>query len=130
LIVGIVTAVLLLPTSLATTLATDATLALVLFAPFAFCASLSLAMAPAALQVVTPGPLRAQVSAIWLLVLNLVTGFVGALGVGLLNQFLFADDAAIGKSMALLCGLSLPLAAIALASARGAFRTAAAEQGS
>jgi hypothetical protein len=69
------------------------------------------------------------VSAIWLLVLNLVTGLVGALGVGLLNQFLFADDAAIGKSMALLCGVSLPLAALALAACRGPFRAAAAQAG-
>jgi MFS family permease len=126
--VGIGTAAVLFPASIAATLVTDASLALLLFAPFVFCASLSLAMPPAALQVVTPGPLRAQVSAIWLLVLNLVTGLVGALGVGLLNQFLFASDAAIGRSMALLCGLSLPLAAVLLWRALPAFRAAAAEQ--
>jgi MFS family permease len=129
LVVGFGTALVLLPVSLAATLVTDAGTALLLFAPFVFCASLSLAMPPAALQVVTPGPLRAQVSAIWLLVLNLVTGLVGALGVGLLNQFLFADDAAIGKSMALLCAVSLPLAALALAACRGPFRAAAAAAG-
>jgi MFS family permease len=126
--VGIGTALVLLPASLAATLVTDGTTAIALFAPFVFCASLSLAMPPAALQVVTPGPLRAQVSAIWLLVLNLITGLVGALGVGLLNDFLFASDAAIGKSMALLCAVSLPLAALILWRALPAFRAAAAEQ--
>jgi MFS family permease len=126
--VGLGAALLLLPVSLAATLATSADTALLLFAPFVFLASMSLAVAPAALQVVTPGPLRAQVSAIWMLVLNLITGFVGVAGVGLINDLVFGSGEAIGKSMALLCGVSLPVAAILLWRALPAFRAAAAEQ--
>lgn len=124
--VGILAALLLLPIGAAATLAPNARLAVILFCPFVFCASLSIAVAPAALQVVTPGALRAQVSAVWMLVLNLVTGFIGAGGVGILNDRLFGTDAGIGYAMALLNGISVPLGALALWRCRADFRAAAA----
>lgn len=126
--VGLTAALLLLPLSAAATLAPSAPLAVAIFCPFVFCASLSMAVAPAALQVITPGPFRAQVSALWMLALNLVTGLLGALGVGVVNDWLFGRDDTLGQAMALINCLCVPVAAFALWRALQPFRAAASEQ--
>jgi MFS family permease len=122
--VGLAAAVPLLPVSVMATLNTAPELGVVLFCPLIFLASLSMAVAPAALQVVTPNPLRAQVSATWMLVLNLITAVLGAWAVGFLTDNLFGDEMAVGRSMALVNGISIPLAAIALWFARRPFAAA------
>jgi MFS family permease len=103
-------------------------LVVALFCPFVFFASLSMALAPAALQVVAPNQMRAQISATWMLVLNLVTAGVGPTAVGALTDHLFGDPLAVGKSMALVNCISVPLAALALWAALAPFRKAAEEQ--
>jgi hypothetical protein len=92
----------------------DRSLAVSLFVPLTFCASLSLACAPAALQIVTPGPLRAQISAAWMLALNVITAIVGPTSVGVIADILFEGPMSIGKSLALVNCVSVPLAALAL----------------
>ncbi len=124
--VALLSSALLLPTLLAATLNTDPARAVLLFAPFVFCASLTMAVAPAALQVVTPNALRAQVSAMWMLVLNLVTALFGAWVVGHVTDAVFADPQAVGRSMALVNGISVPLGALALWLARRPFQALAA----
>jgi len=118
----------LLPLSTVTALVTDPDLAVALFGPLIFFASLSMALAPAALQVVTPNQMRGQVSAVWMLVLNLVTAGVGPSAVGAITDYVFGDPLAVGRSIALVNCLSVPLAALALWAALAPFRDAAGEQ--
>jgi hypothetical protein len=122
--VGLIAAVGLLPLSALATTTTDPPLAVLLFAPFVFFASLSMAMAPAALQLVTPNQMRAQISATWMLVLNIVTAGVGPTAVGFISDAVFGDPKAIGQSMALVNCVSVPLAAFALWGALKPFRAA------
>lgn len=122
--VGIGAAALLLPLSYVATTTADPDLALWLFGPFVFAASISMAVAPAALQVVTPNQMRAQVSATWMLVLNIVTAGVGPTAVGFISSFILRDDMAVGAAIALVNCVSVPLAALALWSGLGAFRAA------
>ncbi len=126
--VALLAAVGLLPLSAVPAFVTDRDLAVALFGPLIFFASLSMALAPAALQVVTPNQMRGQVSAVWMLVMNLVTASVGPSAVGAITDHVFGDPLAVGKSIALVNCLSVPLAALALWAALAHFRNAAAEQ--
>ncbi|MSR08453.1 MAG: MFS transporter [Gammaproteobacteria bacterium] len=126
--VALIAAAALWPLSALATTATDPGLVLLLFCPFVFFASLSMAMAPAALQLVAPNQMRAQISATWMLVLNLVTAGVGPTAVGAITDFYFGDPLAVGQSMALVNCISVPLAALALWAALAPFRKAAEEQ--
>lgn len=112
--VGLAAATLLFPLCLFATTGSDRALAVLLFCPLTFCASLSLGCAPAALQVVTPGPMRGQVSAAWMLCLNVITAIVGPTSVGLIADQVFGDRMAVGQSLALVNCVSVPLAAVAL----------------
>lgn len=112
--VGIVTAFLLIPLSFLATWGSDPKLALILFCPFVFFASLSMAVAPAALQLVAPNQMRAQISATWMLVLNISTACIGGMGVGIISSFVFGDEMAVGRSIALVNCASMPLAILAL----------------
>lgn len=122
--VAIGAALALLPLSYIATTQTDPDIALWLFGPFVFAASISMAVAPAALQVVTPNQMRAQVSATWMLVLNIVTAGVGPTAVGFISSFVLGDDMALGSAIALVNCVSVPLAALALWSGIGAMRSA------
>jgi hypothetical protein len=126
--VGLIAAAGLFPFAVTATTVASPALTVILFAPLVFFASLSMGVAPAALQVVTPNAMRAQISATWMLVLNLLTASIGPYAVGLLNDQLFNDPLAVGKSIALVCGVCVPLGAVALLLCRPAFRDAAAEQ--
>jgi hypothetical protein len=126
--VALVAAAGLWPLSAVATTMTDPTLVLALFGPFVFFASLSMAMAPAALQLVAPNQMRAQISATWMLALNLVTAGVGPTAVGVITDLVFGDPLAVGKSMALVNCISVPIAAVALWAALAPFRKAASEQ--
>ncbi len=128
--VGMTAAALLFPLCLFATTGDDRGVAVALFCPLAFCASLSLACAPAALQVVTPGPMRAQVSAAWMLCLNIITAIVGPTAVGLIAGQVFGDQMAVGKSVALVNCVSVPLAAVALWFGRRPFAAAVPAAGS
>ncbi len=118
----------LLPLSAVSAAVTDRDTVIALFGPLIFFASLSMALAPAALQVVTPNQMRGQVSAVWMLVLNLVTAGAGPSAVGVITDYVFANPLAVGKSIALVNCLAVPLAALTLWAALKPFRKAAEEQ--
>jgi hypothetical protein len=120
--VGIGAGLILLPLSLVSTTTTDPDIAIWLFGPFVFCASIGIAAAPAALQVVTPNQMRAQISATWMLVLNLVTAGLGPSAVGFISSYVLADDMAVGTAIALVNCICVPLAALALWLGLGTFR--------
>ena len=122
--VGLMACALLLPLCLFATTGSDRGVAVALFMPLVFCASLSLACAPAALQVVTPGPLRAQISAAWMLFLNVATAIIGPTSVGIIADQVFGDRMAVGQSLAVINCVSVPLAALALWYGRGYYAQA------
>ncbi len=55
----------------------------------------------AALQKLVPGPLRARMAALYLLVVTLLSGVLGPISVGLATDHLFGSPHAIGQSLAL-----------------------------
>jgi len=122
--VGMLAALLLLPLSYLSTTTDDPQLAVLLFCPFILSASLAMAVAPMALQIVTPNQMRAQISATWMLVLNLVTAGVGPTAVGLITDYVFVDTQAIGQSIALVNCVSVPVAALCLWRGLRPFRAA------
>jgi MFS family permease len=67
-----------------------------------------------ALQLMTPNRLRGQVAACYFLVANLLGLGAGPTVVAMITDFVFASDAAIGKSIALAGGLLCPLGAFIL----------------
>ncbi|MGI9330496.1 MAG: spinster family MFS transporter [Gammaproteobacteria bacterium] len=107
--VGMVGAVGAAPFALSAGLAGTPVLATVLLAPMIFFASCSLGAAPTALQLITPNRYRAQVSAVYLLVLNLIATGAAPWIVGFATDYLFKDPLAVGQSMALV-GIAAPLA--------------------
>ena len=84
--VGIMAALFMIPVSLLATTLTDRTAVLVFACLFAFGASISMGLAPTALQLVTPNRLRGQIGAAWMLFLNIVTACVGVWGIGWIND--------------------------------------------
>jgi MFS family permease len=122
--IGIGVALLLLVPSLLGTTLTEPRLAVPAFAVLVFFGSLTIAVGPAGLQLVTPGPVRAQISALWMLVLNLVTAAIGPTLVGIVTDRVFGDPLAVGKSMAVINVVCMPLALLLLWSGLRVFRAA------
>jgi len=54
---------------------------------------------PAFLQQVTPSPIRAQVSALFLFVINMAGLGFGATAIALVTDYVFHDELAVGHSM-------------------------------
>jgi len=103
-----------LPFALAMPLVEDARLAVALLAPTTFLLSAPVGLSAAAIQLMTPNHLRAQVTAIYLLVVALIGTGLGPIAVAVPTDFLFRDPLAIGKSLALVVIILLPLGALSL----------------
>ena len=76
--------------------------------------SMPLGCAAAALQEIVPSNMRAQASAVYLFVLNMVGLGLGPTAVALCTDLLFGDDMAVGQSLALVCSSALLSAALLL----------------
>ncbi|MEZ5597994.1 MAG: MFS transporter [Pseudomonadales bacterium] len=74
------------------------------------------------LQLMTPNRLRGQVVAVYSLVANLIGMGLGPTVVALMTDYVFGDDAAIGKSIALATAVLCPVAAFILWRGRPAIR--------
>jgi MFS family permease len=111
--VGLLAGLALVPFGASCTLVTDADTLLGLFLPVGFFTSFAYGAGAAALTVLTPGPMRAQASAIYLLFVNLIGIGLGPLITALLTDYVFGSDLAVGKSVAVVCGVA-PLIAAAL----------------
>ncbi|HEY6869246.1 MAG TPA: MFS transporter [Novosphingobium sp.] len=79
-------------------------------------------VAGAALQIVTPGRMRGQVSAVYLLVFNLIGLGCGPSIVAFFTDFVFHDDTMVGWSLLLTHLLFAPLAAWLMLTAAAAVR--------
>ena len=125
--VGMIAGLALLPFAATATVVDGLTLSLLLFCPMMFFASFPLGAAAQALQMVTPNEMRGQVSAIYMLFLNLLSYGLGPLIVGITTDYVFADEGAVGYSLALVSAVSAPVAAFVTAKGLAPFRQAAAE---
>ena len=126
--VAIMAALLMVPVSLVATRFTDPTLALAIMAPFAFGASISMGLAPAALQLVTPNRLRAQIGAAWMLFLNLITASVGPWAVGWISDSVYADPMRIGEAITIVNVASVAVGGVILLLTLKPFREAVEKQ--
>jgi len=88
---------------------------LLFFAPMGVCAIWlgMAAIAPSAIQLVTPPELRGRVSAVYLLAVGLLGMTVGPAMVGLLTDFVFRDPAKIHLSLATTFGILATIAGVA-----------------
>jgi MFS family permease len=127
--VGLIAAVALIPLGAACTLVPDAATMLVIFVPIGFFTSFAYGAGAAALTVLTPGPMRAQASAIYLLFVNLIGIGLGPLLTALLTDYVFGSDLAVGKSVAVVAGVSPAIAAALFAWGLRHFRASVAALG-
>lgn len=84
------------------------------FFGFMFFAAVPYGAAAAALQLITPNEMRAQSSAVYLLVLNLLGIGLGPLAVALFTDYVFVDPAAVGLSMAIVSVVAGVLGSVVL----------------
>jgi MFS family permease len=122
--VGLISAVLLLPLSFLSTRMTDSSVTIALLCPFVFCASMPIAAAPATLQILVPNQMRAQLSATWMLALNIISTAAGPTMVGFITEYVLHDDMAVGSSVTLVNCISVPIGGLLLWSALRPFRRA------
>jgi MFS family permease len=83
-----------------------AALSLTLIGPGVFCLVLPMGTVGAALTVIFPNQVRAQVSALYLFILNLGGQSLGPLLPGLFTDYLFRDQKMVGASYALTMSIS------------------------
>jgi MFS family permease len=124
--VGLIAALALIPCGALCTLMPGATAALVLFLPIGWFTSFAYGAGAAALTVLTPGPMRAQASAIYLMFVNLIGIGLGPFLTALLTDYVFRSDLAVGKSVAVVAGVSPAIAAALFAWGLPHFRHAVA----
>jgi MFS family permease len=106
----LVATILVLPTSVLFPLMPTAAWSLVLVGANTFFASLGIAPANAALQVVTPNEMRGLVRAMYQFVFNVVGYFLGPLFVAFFTVIVFRDDAAIRYSLTTAAAIVGPIA--------------------
>lgn len=119
---GIIAAVGLTPFVILLPLMPTANLALMLYAPLMFFNSFGFGAAVAALQLITPNQMRGQISAVYLFMINLLGIGLGPFLTGWITDAVFADEVAVGYSIALVAGISAPVAAFCLWSGLGDYR--------
>ena len=115
--------VLLVPFAVAYPLVTDPRLAVALVAGFNFFAGFPFGGGYAALQEITPSRMRGQVAAIFTLLVNVIGG-LGPTVVALFTNYVFEDERALPKSLALTAAVAMPFGIAALWSAARHYRRA------
>ncbi|HEY9318786.1 MULTISPECIES: spinster family MFS transporter [Achromobacter] len=93
-----------------------------LLLPAMFFASFPMPTSTAAMQILPPNQIRAQVSALFLLISNLIGLGLGTTAVALLTDRLFKQPAAVGQSLSLLIGGATVLCVLLLASGCARYR--------
>jgi MFS family permease len=105
-------AIAVIPFAVLTPLMPNATLAVVGLACTSFLLAMPQGLPAAALQVITPNALRAQMTALYFLVGNLIANGFGPTLYALVTDFVFADPAMLRYSMAAVSAVVLPLGAL------------------
>ena len=101
----------------------DLSTTLLMFGAAMFFASFPMATSAAALQWMAPNQMRAQVTALFFLFMNLLGITGGATLVALCTDYVFRDDAAVGFSMAIIAGAAGLVGAVLLLVGLKSYRT-------
>lgn len=120
--VSIAAALLVLPLGIAGPLMPSGALALTFYAAVMFLGGLPFGVAAAAIQEITPNQMRGQVSAVYLVGLNLAGIGTGPIFVAFLTQVVFGDDQAIRYALACLVGFAATLSSVLLTVGLRAYR--------
>lgn len=120
--VALVSALCLWPVSIATFQVDNVTYALILAIPTLFLSSFPFGAASSAIQLVTPNQLRARVSAIYLLIINIIGIGLGATVASAISDYVFADENRIGDGISIVALLSAPVAALLFWRSRETFK--------
>lgn len=88
-----------LPFGIAFPLAPTGTLAMAILVPATFLGSIPFGVAPAAIQQMMPNPMRAQATAMYLFVINLIGMGLGPTAVAVLTEDVFRNENAIHHSL-------------------------------
>ena len=118
----------LLPLGVAAPLMPAAGTSMALFAPLLFFASFPFGPAATALQLVTPANRRAQISALYLFVVNLTGIGIGGTVTALFTDFVFRDDLRLHHSMATVSAIGATLSLVFLILLRSRFARSIMEQ--
>jgi MFS family permease len=86
-----------------------------------FCISFGIGPQNAALQVITPGEMRGQITALFLFVFNIVGFGLGATIVALFTQYVFGSEAMLRFSLSTTVAVLAPVAILILASGLKAY---------
>ena len=121
---ALVGCILLTPCAVAAPLLANPQAALWMFAPLLFFVSFPFGPAASSLQLVTPARMRAQVSALYLFIVNLTGIGFGGTATALLTDYVFRDPMKLHQAMAAIALLGGCLAILFIAWSLGAFRTA------
>ena len=122
---GVIGAICVLPPVIALPLAPTLPLALASLAALLFFAAFAYGAAPAALQLITPNRKRATVSALYLLLVNLVGLTAGPVLTGVLTDYVFHESGAVGYSAAIVAAAASVLALSAFVAVLKPFTVAA-----
>jgi len=117
-----------LPFALAAPFAPSGEMAMAIIAAMSFMFGLAQGLPPVALQAIAANRIRARVTALYLLVGNLVAFTVGPTGVALISDYWLGGPERIGTAMAILSAIVTPLGLVALLSARRRFVAASSEE--
>jgi MFS family permease len=122
--VGLTAAIGLVPFAAGCTLLGDLTLSTLALLPIGFFTAFAFGAGATGVVVLTPPPMRAQASAIYLLFVNLIGIGLAPYLTAVLTQYVFADDLAVGKSSAIVAGGAAVVAAALFAWGLPHFRAA------
>lgn len=104
----------LIPVTIGFPLMPSAGLALILIGIMNFFAGFNFGGGLAALQELTPNRMRALLSALYMLTINLIGAALGPTAVALITDFWFGDPQRLPDALAITCAIASPLAVLAL----------------
>ena len=103
-----------LPLAVAMPLLARDSLSFLLLIPVTFLLASPVGLTAAAMQLATPNRMRAQVTAVCFLIVALIGSGFGPLTVALATDYVFVNDMAVGKSIALVSGVLMPIGVFSL----------------
>ena len=101
-------------------------MAFAILVPAMLVATIHGGVAGTALQLIAPNALRAQVTALYFFVANLIGLGLGPTAIALITDYVFGADNALRYSMAIVAAAALPLSAVLLSLGLAPFRRAVA----
>jgi len=104
-------------------------LALAVMAPMLFLKPMCFACAPIALQIAIPNQIRAQVTAGYLTVLNIVGLAIGPIVVGAITDHIFSGPNDLRYSISVVVAITVPIMVTCMLRARRPFRQIRSMQG-